>query len=502
MRNGHGQRGISGYDVSLETESGTTLDLYLDVKAKDAIKNPSVEVQTDNIFIKYVLQGILEESLQKIIGSLPIDEPYKICSVEMDEGKLQKADWIIPDHASFSGSSVGLKDGGSKDEVAVFLKTLDKDINNLNLNIEQQFADSDADGTLGIAERLILGHILPLILTQVNDGTASAEYDADENCLKIDSVVSISQYGADVKIKDFKVSSRENGFRLAFYLDGNWGAGMVKFHGTGDCDMKLEFVKDAFAKTRWHSKSRDFTTYTYKCYDQTRTGTVSARLKNGLSIEGVCRVPLVQDWKVHTMAQKVLHAVFDDPEGTLRKAAAIFGLGAAGVGQTEVLRDKSIIEEKLKKEQGRYETLLDMRMNNEIPKEVFSRKQQEVEKKIAELEQQMMQYGDVKPATEADVSGKLENLRRLMGQPPVPEDGEFSEEDIDKYVFGVRVYEDRFEWLLNLSPEARGELDDAGSPVYFTKLTVTPDDERAWFKMHPQWSKSNKYAELEAWIYI
>ena len=143
----------------------------------------------------------------------------------------------------------------------------------------------------------------------------------------------------------------------------------------------------AFAKTRWHSKSRDFTTYTYKCYDQTRTGTIPARLKNGLSIEGVCRAPLVQDWKIHTMAQKVLHAVFDDPEGTLKNAAAVLGLGAAGVGQMEVLRDKSIIEEKLKKEQGRYETLLDMRMNNEIPREVFSRKQQEVEKKIAELEQ-------------------------------------------------------------------------------------------------------------------
>ncbi len=31
---------------------------------------------------------------------------------------------------------------------------------------------------------------------------------------------------------------------------------------------------------------------------------------------------------------------------------------------------------------------------------------------------------------------------------------------------GVRVYEDRFEWLLNLSPDAGGGLDDAGSPVY------------------------------------
>ena len=257
----------------------------------------------------------------------------------------------------------------------------------------------------------------------------------------------------------------------------------------------------AFAKTKWHTKT-DFITYTYKCYDQTRTGTIAARLKNGLSIESVCRSPLVQDWKMYTMAQKILHAVFDDPEGTLKNAAAVLGCGIAGVEQSEVLRDKAIIEERLKKEQGRYETLLDMRMNNEIPKEVFCRKQQEVEKKIAELEQQMMQYGDVKPATEADVSGKLENLQRLMGQPPVPEDGEFSESDIDKYVFGVRVYEDRFEWLLNLSPEARGELDDAGSLVYFTKLTVTPDDERAWFKKHPQWSKSNRYAELEVWIFI
>ena len=60
----------------------------------------------------------------------------------------------------------------------------------------------------------------------------------------------------------------------------------------------------------------------------------------------------------------------------------------------------------------------------------------------------------------------------------------------------------RFEWLLNLSPDARGGLDDAGSPVYFKKITVTPDDERAWFRKHPQWSKSNRYAELEVWIFI
>ena len=49
------------------------------------------------------------------------------------------------------------------------------------------------------------------------------------------------------------------------------------------------------------------------------------------------------------------------------------GCGIAGVEQSEVLRDKEIIAEQIKKERGRYETLLDMRMNNEIPNEVFSR---------------------------------------------------------------------------------------------------------------------------------
>lgn len=105
-----------------------------------------------------------------------------------------------------------------------------------------------------------------------------------------------------------------------------------------------------------------------------------------------------------------------------------------------------------------------MRLNNEIPKEVFSQKQQEVEERIKELEQQMVQYRDVKPATEADVNGKLEVWRRLMEQFSMPEDEEFTKNDIDKYVTGARVYEDRFEWLLNLGADAYGELDDAGSP--------------------------------------
>ena len=42
----------------------------------------------------------------------------------------------------------------------------------------------------------------------------------------------------------------------------------------------------------------------------------------------------------------------------------------------------------------------------------------------------------------------------------------------------------------------------ADTDLIENEIMFTSDDERAWFKKHPQWSKSNRYAELEAWIFI
>lgn len=94
----------------------------------------------------------------------------------------------------------------------------------------------------------------------------------------------------------------------------------------------------------------------------------------------------------------------------------------------------------MQQERSWYDTLLDMRMDDKIPKEVFYRKQTEVEEKIAELERLLIQYQDVKEATVDDVVNKLKNLKRFLEQRLVLENGEFTEDDIDKHVYGVRVY--------------------------------------------------------------
>lgn len=55
-----------------------------------------------------------------------------------------------------------------------------------------------------------------------------------------------------------------------------------------------------FNRVNWHNSTKEgeLPQYAYQCYPFLRTGTVSSRLKKGLSIEGVCDVPMFPRWKL------------------------------------------------------------------------------------------------------------------------------------------------------------------------------------------------------------
>ncbi len=81
-------------------------------------------------------------------------------------------------------------------------------------------------------------------------------------------------------------------------MDGECGDGCNAFQQKPDSviNVKVEFGEgegkvplDNVAKRARSGQTR------------TGTGTVAVRIKNGLSIEGVCSVPLVKDWKMNTM---------------------------------------------------------------------------------------------------------------------------------------------------------------------------------------------------------
>ncbi|MBQ9989587.1 MAG: hypothetical protein IJP31_01390 [Lachnospiraceae bacterium] len=236
-------------ELILETEKGTNLELYLSFKEVDTIKNINVKVDldTDSKIARALLNELMEAIAQKIISGITANQAYKICTVEIDEQTQERLSWIIPEYARFSGSEIMTTDipPVKIPELAVFAKTLDKNVADLPLDFAKQYADTTADGVLGVAERLTLGYILPEILAKAIEGEkVSARYDEKERCLIVNKEISYSQSGADFTVKDIKIYSREGGFRLRLRLDGNWGGGMVIFDADGYIDIKMEYVKD------------------------------------------------------------------------------------------------------------------------------------------------------------------------------------------------------------------------------------------------------------------
>ena len=59
-----------------------------------------------------------------------------------------------------------------------------------------------------------------------------------------------------------------------------------------------------FNRRKWNRNATG-TQYGYQCYDSIRTGTVHARKNKGLSTEGVCDTPMIQEWKLELMSRHI-----------------------------------------------------------------------------------------------------------------------------------------------------------------------------------------------------
>ena len=65
------------------------------------------------------------------------------------------------------------------------------------------------------------------------------------------------------------------------------------------------------------------------------------------------------------------------------------------------------------------------------------------------------------------------------------------------------ISEDSYECIITNLPKEEFPADEV-KKIYAMRWGLkhlSVNDERAWFKTHPQWSKSNRYAELKAWIF-
>ncbi len=214
-----------------------------------------------------------------------------------------------------------------------------------------------------------------------------------------------------------------------------------------------------FNRRKWN-RNKTSTQYGYQCYDTIHTGSVQTRKNKGLSLEGVCDTPMVQEWKLQMMSKAIFDNAPLEIDDIIELASSMI---EKHIGDTpeEVSKNNKGIEEiraQIEKLEKRIDGYLDMCADGEISKEKFLTKKAQAESEIKALEEKLEKLTPDDTATvempSESIAERLKALKNaLLKYADFTTEDDVPDKIVDAFVEKVVVSKDGFDWYMRYSPE-------------------------------------------------
>ena len=206
-----------------------------------------------------------------------------------------------------------------------------------------------------------------------------------------------------------------------------------------------------FNRRKWHKNNDGTITYAYQCYGSLRSGTVTSRLKKGLSIEGICDVPMIQEWKLNLMAGVIFNSFWSDRQKVLSIAEEMLSEDyTPDDGRENHETEIKSIKGQLRLTERKLSNLLEMRLAGDIEPDKYNEKRKELEEKREEFIARLDELNGAEDISAEDIENRITVLKYVLDQQFNFESYLIPEKVIDAFVEDVVVYKDKFEWHLNM----------------------------------------------------
>lgn len=225
-----------------------------------------------------------------------------------------------------------------------------------------------------------------------------------------------------------------------------------------------------FNRHKWHyNKETGEKKYAYQCYSSVRSGTINTRLKKGLSIENVCDSPMIPEWKLQMMAKYIIRNFVNNKQEMLD---FVQSLAEKHIDDEPPKTDYLVEIEKKENEKAKYvkklNSLIELRLDGDIDKEMFQTKKNEIQQHIDSIEAEIkkLQPQEEIQEEEFDHEQKINILRSFMEDClEINDDGkDLSPRIIRAFVRKIVVYKDYIEWHLRFR--------DPDDPNSIEKMTI------------------------------
>lgn len=212
-----------------------------------------------------------------------------------------------------------------------------------------------------------------------------------------------------------------------------------------------------FNRKTWHNTSNG-KQYGYQCYSSIRTGSVKTRLNKGLSIDGICKTPMIAGWKLQMMAKHIFKNYLLDTDKVLSLAESMLEKHIDDKEEvqdnTDVINQKKNERQKLSK---RLDNLVEMRADGEITRDTFISKKEEIENSISKLNNEIAELEPTEIKDEIDEATSKEKITilkyALEQYMNFEDDSDIPEQVIEAFVEKIVAHKDGFDWYLRFNPE-------------------------------------------------
>ena len=251
----------------------------------------------------------------------------------------------------------------------------------------------------------------------------------------------------------------------------------------------------SFNRKIYH-KHKDGNTWCYQCYKQIQTGTIQTRLNKGLSIEGICDSKMIPEWKLNMMSQRIFDTIWKDKDVILEITNNYLDNAIKKINDEDDPSELDLLRKRKDNINGKLNRLLDSYLNEIISKDDFVEKRKELEKEIKDVNELITEL-EKKPVAKNTLIDKLNSLKKNIEVNLNFDKDRISDELIDALVKKIIVFNNRFEWKLNIYDKMEEEED---STILIAKFVFTKDDIQRYTKENNILVK--KYEEFYVDLYI
>ncbi len=217
-----------------------------------------------------------------------------------------------------------------------------------------------------------------------------------------------------------------------------------------------------FNRRKWDRSDR-LSKVGYQCYSTMQTGSYSSRLKRGLPVDGICRSPMIPEWRLQMMANAIFRNYLMDKDKVLALANAML---EAHIGDTEgdtvdQTADREQLERELHQAQQKLDRLIELRTDGDISREAFQSKAEPLHEQIRSLRDEIDALSLSEPEREEPVENyaeKLTVLQYALEQYTNWDDKDVPPCVIEAFVEKIVVHPDSFDWYLRFDGDPNDPL--------------------------------------------